>query len=401
MTKNRSFSEKELEELAQNFDVHDPRYVKCPYFATLAHMRDKGEDVVRAESYGGYWVAVTHDSVGKVARDWRNFSNTKGVVIGGDKPQKFVPEELDPPLHSRFRKIMNPFFTRNAAKDLEPKLAELADKLIDGFINDGKVELVEAYATHISNFVFMEHLFGFNTEQVEFCKNAAADAMFGETAEIRGDGFARIEKFARDIIASRQGKPSDGGYIDTIRTGMIGDRAVTEEEAVGNIQLMIVAGGDTAIIAQGLMFELLATMPDLRKKIIADPDLLLPAIEEMIRLQSPSVAIQRTVMKDMEFCGKELKDGDKMYLLWGSANRDESVFYNADQFILNRPNIADHLAFGAGAHKCIGEWYARTIVKISTERLLNRIPDFKIEPGAEINYMMGQSRGPLNMPVVF
>jgi cytochrome P450 len=396
----QDFTQEELAELARNFDVHDPRYVKCPYFSTAAHMRKQG-DVVRAESYGGYFVAVSNAAVAQGARDWRRFTNTRGVVIGEDKPQKFVPEEYDPPLHSQFRRILNPFFTRDAAKALEPKLYSLADKLIDGFIADGRADLTERYATPLSGLVFFEHLFGFTPEQAAHCKAAASDGMFGHTPEIRADGFRRVELFVRNLMNERKGKPSDGGFIDTVRTGTLGDRPVSEEEAVGCIQLMIIAGGDTAIVAMGAMFEVLATNSSLRQQLIDNPDLVPQAFEEMVRLQSPSVAIQRTATQETEFFGQHLREGDKLYLLWGSANRDEKVFENPDEFILDRPNIKEHVAFGAGSHKCIGEWFARTIVGIATEKLLERIPDFQIEPGVELEFLMGQSRGPLSFPIVF
>lgn len=399
-TDDRQLTEKGVADLARNFDVHDPLYTKCPYFATAAHMRAEGP-VVRAESYGGYWVAVKHEAIAEAARDWRHFTNTRGVVIGEDKPQKFVPEEYDPPLHSHFRRIMNPFFAREAAKELEPKIEALANTLIDGFIGSGGVDLTKAYATPISAMVFFEHLFNFTPEDSEYCRQAATDGMFAHDPQVRMAGFARVEAFAKDLIAKRRDLPSDGGFIDTVRTGMIAGRPVEEEEAVGCIQLMIVAGGDTAILAIGLMIQQLANDPDLRRRVVADLSLLPSAIEEMIRLHSPSVAIQRTVTEDTELCGQRLQAGEKLYLLWGSGNRDESVFEDADTFKLDRPNIKEHVAFGAGAHKCLGEWWARTIVRVATECLLRRIPDFQIEPGAEIEYLMGQSRGPLNMPVVF
>jgi cytochrome P450 len=399
-TEDTQLAEKSVADLARGFDVHDPLYTKCPYFTTAAHMREKGA-IVRAESYGGYWVAVKHEAIAQAARDWRHFTNTRGVVIGEDKPQKFVPEEYDPPLHSHFRRIMNPFFAREAAKELEPKIEALANSLIDGFIDKDGADLTKEYATPISGMVFFQHLFGFTPEDGEYCRQAASDGMFGATPEIRAAGFGRVEKFAKDLIAKRRDLPSNGGFIDTVRTGTIGDRPVTEEEAVGCIQLMIVAGGDTAILAIGLMIQLLANDPDLRRRLVADLSLLPSAIEEMIRMQSPSVAIQRTVTQETELCGQRLQAGEKLYLLWGSGNRDDSVFEDADTFKLDRPNIKDHVAFGAGAHKCLGEWWARTIIRVATETLLRRIPDFYIEPGAEIEYLMGQSRGPLNMPVLF
>lgn len=392
--------EPDIAELARNFDVHHPYFARCPYFATAAHMREQGP-IVRAESYGGYWVAVQHEAIAQASRDWRRFTNTRGVVIGEDKPQKFVPEEYDPPMHSHFRRILNPFFAREAALLLEPKLAALADHLIDQFIGNGRADVIQEYATPISAMAFFEHLFGFTPEQGEYCRKAASDGMFAHDPAVRMDGFARVEAFTKDLIRSRRDKPSDGGFIDTIRTATIAGRPVEEDEAVGCIQLMIVAGGDTAILAMGLMLEQLANNVPLRKELLADMTRIPAAVEEMIRLQSPSVAIQRTVTEDTELCGQKLEAGEKLYLLWGSGNRDDSVFEDAATFKMDRPNIKDHIAFGAGAHKCLGEWWARTIVRTATEHFLSRIPDFEIEPGAEIEYLMGQSRGPLNMPVIF
>jgi cytochrome P450 len=397
---DNTLSQSEIAELARNFDVHDPRFAKCPYFSTLAHMRELG-DVVRQESYGGYWAIVSHAAISQTARDWRHFTSVHGGVLGDDKPQKFIPSDLDPPTHSRFRRILNPFFTREAAQVLVPKIETLADELIDGFVADGRVDLTEAYATPISNMVFFDHLFGFSPEDTKFCGDAAFDGMFAHDAKVRADGFARVEKFSRDLVERLRGQPSSGGFIDTVRTASLGDRPLTDEEAVNCINLLIIAGGDTAIAAMGTMFEVIARYPHVREQLLDDPDLMDAAFEEMIRHQAPSVAIQREVTQDIEYFGEQLRQGDKVYLLWGAGNRDDKVFENPDEFIIGRPNIKDHVAFGAGPHKCLGEWFARTIVGTATRKLLARIPDFEIEPGRRIEYMMGQTRGPLALPVVF
>ncbi|MGE0409722.1 MAG: cytochrome P450 [Amphiplicatus sp.] len=396
----KGLTDQEVTELARNFDVHDPRFAKCPYFSVLARMRKQG-DVLREESYGGYWAVVSHAAVQQAARDWRSFTSTKGGVLGNDKPQTFIPSDLDPPEHSRFRRILNPFFTRDEAKKLEPKIEPLADSLIDGFIKDGRADLTARYATPISNMVFFDHLFNFTREEAEYCSKAASDGMFAHDPAVRADGFRRVEQFAKNLVTERRGKPSDGGFIDTVRTASLSGRPVTDEEAVNCIQLMIIAGGDTAIAAMGAMFEVIDRHPHVRKQLLDDPTLIPQAFDEMIRFQAPSVAIQREVVQDMEFFGKQFQKGDKIFLLWGSADRDEKVFENPDEFILGRPNINTQVAFGAGPHKCLGEWYARTIVGAATKKLLERIPDFEIEPGAEIEYMMGQTRGPLSLPVIF
>jgi len=394
------FTEAELDDLARNFDVHDPRFAKCPYFSTAAHMRKKG-DVVRVETYGGYWAAVSHAAVSQASRDWRRFTSTGGGVLGDDKPQKYIPSDLDPPAHSLFRRLLNPFFTREKAAALVPLIETLANELIDGFIGDGRADLTEKYATPISDMVFFQHLFRFGPEDAEYCGKAAFDGMFAHDPQVRAAGFARVERFAEELVAKLKGKPSDGGFIDTVRTATLNGETISDREAVDCIQLMIIAGGDTAIAAMGAMFEVIARNPQVRQQLLDNPDLNVGAFEEMIRLQAPSTAIKRTVREDTEFFGQTLRAGDNLFLLWGSADRDESVFERPEEFIIGRPNISEHVAFGAGPHKCLGEWFARTIVGTATRVLLERIPDFEIEPGVEIEYMMGQTRGPLAFPVVF
>lgn len=392
------------EELARNFDVHSPELNKC-LFQTLAHMREQGP-IQRAATYGGHWLIVGHNEVGKAARDWRHFTNTQGVVIGDDKPQKFIPEEYDPPLHSAFRQILNPFFSKQAGEALKEPLSKYADGLIDGFKGRGAVDLTEEYAMPIASHVFFELIFNFSSAQAEFCASATHDAMFSNDDEKRASGFRRLKEFATELIEQRRGQPSDGGVIDTLRTGSIRiqgkTRPITEEETIGAIQLMIIGGDDTAVHAMGDMFVVLASDPAIRDRIIADISLMPQAVEESIRLMSPAVQLARTVVEDMEFEGVQMRAGDKVTLMWGSANRDASVFDNADKFDLDRANVKDHLAFGAGPHRCIGEWFARAIVSVAAERLLAKIPDLMLDiPRQAVAYRMGQSRGPISVPVRF
>jgi cytochrome P450 len=392
------------EGLARNFDVHNPELNKC-VFETLAYIREQAP-IYRADTYGGHWLIVGHEEVGKAARDWRHFTNTQGVVIGDDKPQKFIPEEYDPPLHSSFRQLLNPFFSRRAGEALKEPLSAYADRLIDGFKDKGKVDLTEEYAMPIASHVFFELLFNFSPAEAAFCATATNDAMFSNDDELRASGFRRLKEFATDLVERRRGKPSDGGVIDTLRTSAIRvqgeSRPITEDETIGAIQLLIIGGDDTSVHAMGDMLVVLASNAEVKQRIIADMSLMPQAVEESIRLMSPAVQLARTVVEDIEFEGVPLRAGDKMTLMWGSANRDAKVFENPDVFDLDRANLKQHLAFGAGPHRCIGEWFARAIVSTAAERLLMKIPDFVLDvPHEEIAYRMGQSRGPVSVPVRF
>ena len=164
---------------------------------------------------------------------------------------------------------------------------------------------------------------------------------------------------------------------------------------------MIVGGDDTAVHTIGNVLLELGRHHDIRDRLAADRSLMPAVLEETIRHMPPAVSIMRTVMEDMELGGQQLKAGDRVILMWSSANRDEAVFESPAEFQLDRENIRQHIAFGGGVHKCIGEWFARTIVSVAVDRLLRRLPDLVVPDDARIDYRMGQSRGPATVPVTF
>ncbi len=386
-------------ELIANFDVHDGR-LKDHLYETLEAMRRRGS-VHRSEAHGGYWVVVGHREVTQVARDWRHFSSAGGVVLAGTKPQKYVPVEYDPPQHQSFRRLLNPHFSKQAAAAFEPRLAAFADKLIDKFVADGSADLTEAYAKPLAAHFFFDLFFGLSPDEAAQCEQATNQAMFSSSVEDQIAGFSQLEKYVRQLAVSRRGLPSDGGFIDSIRTGEVDGRPVTEEELIGIIQLMIVGGDDTAVHTIGNMLLELGRHHDIRDRLAADLSLMPSVLEETIRHMPPAVSIMRTVTENIELGGQQLQAGDRVILMWSSANRDESVFDNPAEFKLDRENIRQHIAFGGGVHKCIGEWFARTIVSVAIERLLRRVPDLVVPQDARIDYRMGQSRGPATVPVTF
>lgn len=225
--------------------------------------------------------------------------------------------------------------------------------------------------------------------------------MFSSSVEDQIEGFSQLENYVRQLAVRRRGLPSDGGFIDSIRTGEVDGRPVTEEELIGIIQLMIVGGDDTAVHTIGNVLLELGRHHEIRDRLAADHSLMPAVLEEAIRHMPPAVSIMRTVTEDIELGGQQLKAGDRVILMWSSANRDETVFESPAEFQLGRENIRQHIAFGGGVHKCIGEWFARTIVSVAVERLLRRLPDLVVPPDVRIDYRMGQSRGPSAVPVIF
>ena len=387
------------EELVENFDIHDPRLVDC-FYETLERMRRKGP-VHFSSAHGGHWIVVGHEEVTKAARDWRRFSSAAGVVLAGTKPQKFVPVEYDPPQHQAFRRLLNPHFSSEAAEQYEADLRRFANRLIDDFEGRGSADLSADYAKPMAAHFFFTQFLAFSAEDAALCEAATNQAMFSTSMEEQLDGFKRLDEIVRKIVDSRRGQPSNNGFIDTLRTSEVDGRPVTEEELIGMIQLLIVGGDDTAVHTIGNILLLLGRNPLLRDRLRQDFSLFPSVMEESIRHMPPAVSIMRTVTQDTELGGQQMRAGEKVLLVWPSANRDEAVFEDADHFLLDRPNVRKHIAFGGGVHKCIGEWFARSIVSVATRTILDRIPDFEVPKDARIEYRMGQSRGPTKVPAFF
>lgn len=382
--------ERDSDDLVANFDLHDPRLAQCP-FAVFDKMREAGP-VHWSDNYGGHWVVVGHDEVMTVAQDWRRFSSAHGVVLGGEKPQKFVPVEYDPPLHRAWRRLLNPMFSAEAAAELEPSIAAYADQLLDAVDPSEPVDVIEQYAKPLNGYAVFQLILGLTPTDAEYCKAAANEAFFGVDVEHRAAGHKTIEEFAWKLYESRRDAPFEGGFLDTVRTAVIDGAPATDEEVVGALQLIIVGASDTNISTIGALLARIASDADTRRRLADDYSLIPAAMDEILRLESPSVAITRTAMEDVELGGKQIKAGDKVQLIWAAANHDPAVYDCPEQFDLDRGRF-HHLAFGAGPHRCIGASVAKSVVTVAVERFLRRFPEFEAA-GAEVTYRMGVSRGP-------
>ncbi|MGE3447533.1 MAG: cytochrome P450 [Microbacteriaceae bacterium] len=383
-------------ELAANFDLHDPRLARCP-FAVFDEMR-AAAPVHWSDNYGGHWVVIGRDEVMAAALDWRRFSSAHGVVLGGEKPQKFVPVEYDPPLHRAWRRLLNPLFSAEASAALEPHIAEHAESLLAAIDFRAPFDVVEQYAKPLNGYAVFQLVLGLSPDDARYCKAAANEAFFGADVERRAAGHKAIEEFAWKVYDARRDAPFEGGFLDTVRTAVIDGTPTTDEEIVGALQLIIIGASDTNISTISGLLAHLATHADDRRRIVADLSLVPAAMEEILRLESPSVAITRTATEDVELGGQHIRAGDKVQLIWAAANRDPEAYESPADFDLDRGRL-HHLAFGAGPHRCIGAPVAKSVVTVAVERFLRRFPDFELAPGAEVTYRMGVSRGPVAVVV--
>ena len=199
-------------------------------------------------------------------------------------------------------------------------------------------------------------------------------------------------------MAKRKLDPGDDLLSDLLHSEVEGV-PVEESVVLGVAALVLIAGVDTTWSAIGSSLWHLAAHPDDRRRMVAEPDVMPLAVEELLRAYSP-VTMARVVTEDVEFEGCPMKAGDKVLMNFPAANRDPDAFDDADRVVLDR-ELNRHVAFGSGIHRCAGSNLARMELRVALEEWLRRIPEFRLADGAEVTWAGGQVRGPRQLPVVF
>jgi len=388
----------DIGELAGSFDVHCPALAE-PVHEVLSVMRDEG-GVNWSTAYGGFWVLTSYDAIFKAAQDWQHFSNAFGISPSHDRGgYKFVPIEYDPPVHRAWRRVLNPVFSPQEAAILEVDIRAIADRLIDSFVESGSASILDQYVRPLQGDVFFKLIFGLPDEEVALCRKAATDGVFAIDPQDRQAGFMTVREHCKLIYEERFDREKTSTVIAALNQASIDGEAVTEDDYRGVLELLIFGGNETTANALGNILLHLATHPNDRDRGVGDPSAVSSVIEESLRHESPVVWNGRTVVEDFVFEGHEMKAGQKVQLSWMSAGRDETVYSDAAEFDPDRGK--NHLSFGAGPHRCLGSHLARVILNAGTSQLLMRIPDFRMTDNAAIQHNIGDSRGLVELPLIF
>lgn len=393
----------------RSFDPNDATQLQDPY-PIYRELRDAG--VVWSDKHeGGFAVVSRYRDVYRVARDPETFSSAGGInlpAVGSQRPM--LPIEADPPEHHAYRRPLAPVFAPPVVDRIEPELRQLAVEIIDGIAARGKCEFITDFAylfpmmavyrsPWMGDFLPGEKLDPQGVDDIPANFRDAVQAFIhdvGPTSERIG---ACIYEYTEKMIAHRSGCP-----MDDLPSRILGakflDRDFTHQEIVDLLFLQFVAGPPTVGAALGGFFWFLAQRPDVCKRLVAEPELMDSAVEELLRFLGPTQAERRTTTREVELGGLTLPPQTPVLVVWAAANRDEAEFPNGEEFVIDRfPNR--HLAFGAGVHRCIGSNVARTLIRISIEEWLRRIPDFGIEEGATLEWDVGVSRSLKQLPLVW
>jgi cytochrome P450 family 142 subfamily A polypeptide 1 len=362
----------------------------------------------------GLAAATTYQAVIDAERNPELFSNTGG--IRPETPGMPYMIDMDDPAHLLRRKLVNAGFTRKRVMDKVPSIGTLCDTLIDAVCERGECDFVREIAAPLPMAVIGDML-GVLPEDRELLLKWSDDLVTGlsshideMTAQAVMEAFAAYTAFTMDIIAKRRTEPTEDLFSILVNAEVDGQRMSDDEIVMETLLILIggdettrhtLSGGTEQLLRHRDQWEALVADERLREDHEARSGLLPSAIEEMLRWTSPVKNMCRTLTADTTFHGTELREGEKIMLMFESANFDESVFENPDDFHIDR-NPNSHLAFGFGSHFCLGNQLARLELSMMTKRILERLPDLRMAEDAEVPLRPANFvSGPESMPVVF
>ncbi|MFK7897013.1 MAG: cytochrome P450 [Myxococcota bacterium] len=355
----------------------------------------------------GYWALTRYDDVRSVSRNHAVFSNEPSIMIADVEAVAALGDDKmmlmsDPPHQTLLRRLVSGSFTPKAARAMAPRVALLARQIVDEIIERGECDLVADVAGELPSYVIAEllgipledgrMLYGY-TETIHSSKDAVPEGAH----EAAGAGMFG---YSAGVLAEKRARPGDD-LASRLLAAEIDGRRLTDMEFHLFFMLLVDAGGDTTrnLVSAGM--HALLERPPLLAALREDVEGLLPtAREEFLRFTSPVVYMRRTAKEDTEISGQQIREGDKLALYYGSANRDERVFADPDRLDLSRtPN--HHVAFGAtGAHFCLGAQLARVEIDAMFREILTRVHE--IEPAGDTEWLPSTFiSGPKTMPVRF
>ena len=352
----------------------------------------------------GLAAAATYQAVLDAERDPETFSNTGG--IRPDQPAMPYMIDMDDPEHLLRRKLVNAGFTRKQVMDKAAGIETLCDTLIDAVCERGECDFVRDIAAPLPMAVIGDMLGVLPQERATLLKwsddlvcglSASADAA---ALQALMEAFAGYQGFAMQTTAKRRAEPTEDLFSILVNSEVDGQR-MSDDEITFETLLILIGGDETTRHTLSGGFEQLLRHPEQWQQLVADPALVPGAVEEMLRWTAPVKNMARTVMRDNEFHGTALRTGEKMLLLFESANFDEAVFGDPENFRIDR-NPNSHLAFGFGTHFCLGNQLARLELSTMLRRILQRLPDLRLADGSALPLRPANFvSGPEAMPVVF
>jgi cytochrome P450 len=374
-----------------SIDVSDPRLYQedCwrPLFAKLR--RDDPVHYCEASQFGPYWSVTRYDDIFAVELDHENYSSSSelgGIQVADQAKGREIASfiRMDPPGHTAQRRTVAPIVAPSHLANFEPLIRKRTADVLDALPRNETFDWVERVSVELTN-MMLATLFDFpwaDREKLTWWSDVAIANVRSPDAVVHSEDerFAELTamgEYFRKLWDARAGAPPAFDLISMLAHAEA-TRNMPPREFIGTLALLIVGGNDTTrnSMSGGLMA--LAESPQQFELVRGRPELIPNLVSEIIRYQTPVLHMRRTARNDVELAGRNIAKGDKVVMWYISGNRDEDKIERADQFIIDRAKPRQHLAFGAGIHRCVGDRLAEQQLRILWEEILRRGFRFQI-----------------------
>lgn len=356
----------------------------------LSHQREW--DAIAAQRGGfrstvaqGFWAITDPEAIQPALQDWETFSNESVSVQTPNPTFLWIPEMLDPPVHTAWRRLLGTDFSPKAVAAREPEIRALARTMIDQLVAKGEADVMAEFARTFPPIVFMR-VIGMPEADLDLFHHWIHELLhlsYDEDPDQSRAATANkaVSAYFDEQIALRRAHPGDD-LLSRVLTWEIDGEPISDRDLNGLCVLLFQAGFDTVPIAVGWALYHLATHPLDRADIVADPSLIPMAVEEILRVYS-FVIPARKATKDVEIGGCPIATGDMVMLPLNIPNHDPNRFENPYTVDLRR-RVSNHISFGSGPHRCLGSHLARFELLVALEEWHARIPEYTLADGQEL-----------------
>ncbi|KQX19568.1 MULTISPECIES: cytochrome P450 [unclassified Sphingomonas] len=344
--------------------------------------------ILRSDAHGGFAILTRYADNRAALRNHEAFASGRfrsgerldGGVAIPPNGMRIGMIEMDGDEARLLRALLQPWFTIAAVEAAAPRIAQISAWLIDRIIARGACDVVEDIAKPMPSLLILDIL-GLPLDRWRDYGRVLHEAVAKSSGSI--DGLRWLADDLRTSVAERRCHPE--GLIAALAAAEVDGRPLGDAMVCELAMMLLFGGTDTTIAAIGHALRHLTEHPDDRRRLIERPALIPAAVEEILRLHSPSTGVARTVTAPVEIGGERFEPGQRVLCAINSANRDDGVFADGEAFDLDRPK-RPHLAFGWGAHACLGQNLARADLRILLGEILARMPDFAVDVAASERY---------------
>lgn len=351
-----------------------------------------------------HWVLTRYDDVAQATQDWETFSSTSGNLID-EIPGRAGATlgSTDPPRHDRLRALAQAAFVKRNFEYLEGTIVELADRALDRILLKRRFDFVTEYSSEITVHTLLK-LMGLPAQDpVDIRRKVVLSISTDKSVRGRNaeqiEAFRWLAQFLEQEVGKRRAAPADDLVTRLAEAEIDGER-LSDREIVMTSATFVMAGIESLSSFMNMVALNLHDHPEARRRIVADPTLMLQAIEESLRFNTSAQRFKRTAARDAERHGQSIRKGDTVILAYGAANRDPRKFPNPHAYDIDRKPVG-HLGFGGGKHFCLGSQMARFVTDLAIRRFLARVPQYRLTmPRGDLVWISSSNfRSPVALPL--